>query len=292
MTARLISPEWLPSLTKPRHAHKYDHGHALVLAGGQGKGGAARLSARAALRIGAGAVTVLCPAKAMTENAARLDAIMLGQCNGPADLRARLDNARLSALCIGPGLGLGQTHRALVETALDLSRGRGAVLDADAITHMARTPALARGVHAGCVLTPHAGEFARLFPQIAARLAAPATSGPAYSKLDAARDAARQIGATLLFKGPDTVIAAPDGQTALHSACRDRAAPWLATAGAGDVLAGLICGLLARGYTPFDSACWATYLHVDCARAFGPGLTADDLPDMLPTVLARLTAPA
>jgi len=290
VTLRLISPDWLPDLSKANDAHKYDHGHAVILAGGPGKGGAARLCARAALRVGAGAVTVLCQSAALPENAARLDAIMLGLCDAPNDLRERLADPRISALCLGPGMGLGAAQAALLSAALDLSQGRSLVLDADAITHLARTPDMAQKVHKGCLLTPHAGEFARLFPKIAARLDAPARNGPAYSKLDATRDAARQIGATVLFKGPDTVIAAPDGQTALHAAVYDRAAPWLATAGAGDVLAGLICGLLARGYAPFESACWAAFVHVECARAFGPGLTADDLPDMLPGVLARLTA--
>lgn len=288
MTLRLISPEWLPDLSKARDAHKYDHGHALILAGGPGKGGAARLCARAALRIGAGAVTLLCQSAALPENAARLDAIMLDLCDNPDDLRERMADPRISALCLGPGMGLGAAQAALLSTALDLSHERGLVLDADAITHLARAPDVAQKVHEGCVLTPHAGEFARLFPKIAARLNAPARQGPAYSKLDATRDAARQIGATVLLKGPDTVIAAPNGQAALHAAFYDRAAPWLATAGAGDVLAGLICGLLARGYAPFEAACWAAFLHVECARAFGPGLTADDLPDMLPRVLAQL----
>lgn len=291
MTLRLVSPQWLPDLSKPCRAHKYVHGHALVLSGGRGKGGAARLCARAALRIGAGAVTLLCPDAALAEHAARLDAIMVHPCDSPDDLQVSLSDCRVSSVCLGPGLGLGAPQAELVSTVLDQPRDQGLVLDADAITLLARAPALAAKLHAGCVLTPHAGEFARLYPTISARLAEPARRGPAYSKVDATRDAARQSGATVLFKGPDTVIATPEGQTALHAACYDRAAPWLATAGAGDVLAGLICGLLARGYSPFHAACWGAFLHVESARAFGPGLTADDLPDMLPRVLARLMPP-
>jgi hydroxyethylthiazole kinase-like uncharacterized protein yjeF len=290
LTARLIDPDWLPDLRKPRIAHKYSHGHALILSGGPGKGGAARLAARAALRIGAGAVTLLCPPAALAENAARLDAIMLDTCAHAAALREQLADKRVRVVLLGPALGLAQDQADLVGAALAGASECGVVLDADAITHLARDPILKAALHTGCVLTPHAGEFARLCPDIAARLDAPAQAGPAYSKLDATRDAARALGCTIVFKGPDTVIATPDGQVALHAACYDRAAPWLATAGSGDVLAGMICGLLARGYTPFDAACWGAWLHADCALAFGPGLTADDLPDMLPRVLAQLIA--
>lgn len=290
MTARLIDPGWLPDLRKPRIAHKYSHGHALILSGGPGKGGAARLAARAALRIGAGAVTLLCPPAALAENAARLDAIMLDTCTDATALRDRLADRRVRAVLLGPALGLASDQADLVATALAGASECGIVLDADAITHLAHAPVLKAALHTGCVLTPHAGEFARLCPDIAERLGAPAETGPAYSKLDATRDAARALGCTVVFKGPDTVIATPNGQVALHAACYDRAAPWLATAGSGDVLAGMICGLLARGYTPFDAACWGAWLHADCALTFGPGLTADDLPDMLPRVLAQLIA--
>lgn len=162
------------------------------------------------------------------------------------------------------------------------------MLDADALTLIARAPSLFAALHAGCVLTPHAGEFARLFPDIAARLAEPATRGPACSKVEATREAAARAGCVVLFKGPDTVIAAPDGRCALHAAAHDRAAPWLATAGSGDVLAGFITGLLARGFTPFDAACAGAWLHVDCALSFGPGLIAEDLPEELPRVFRAL----
>jgi len=153
---------------------------------------------------------------------------------------------------------------------------------------MAREPALFAAVHPGCVLTPHGGEFARLFPDIAARLEAPCTRGPAYSKVDATRDAAARAGCVVLFKGPDTVIASPDGTCAINSAAYERAVPWLATAGSGDVLAGFIAGMLARRFAPFDAACAAAWLHVECARRFGPGLIAEDLPELLPGVLRDL----
>jgi hydroxyethylthiazole kinase-like uncharacterized protein yjeF len=272
-------------------AHKFTHGHALVLGGGPGRGGAARLAARAALRVGAGLVTLLCPPEALTENAARLDAVMLRPLADGAALRAALADRRIGALCLGPSLGEGAREAGIVAAAL----GPGAdgaplpvVLDADALTILAGRPDLRAGLHPRCVLTPHGGEFARLCPDLARALAEPAPTGPAMSRLDAARAAAGRLGAVLLLKGPDTLIVAPDGRSAIHAAVYDRAAPWLATAGAGDVLAGLICGLLARGFDPFEAACTAAWLHVEAARRFGPGLIAEDLPDALPGVLAAL----
>ena len=162
------------------------------------------------------------------------------------------------------------------------------VLDADALTILSQNPDLFAALHKGCILTPHAGEFARLFPDIAEKLAAPATKGPAYSKVDATREAAKRAGCVVLYKGPDTVIADPTGRCAINSAHYDRAAPWLATAGSGDVLAGFITGLLARGFSPFDAACTGAWLHVECALSFGPGLIAEDLADELPKVFRRL----
>ena len=162
------------------------------------------------------------------------------------------------------------------------------VLDADALTLIASDPALFALLHEGCVLTPHGGEFARLFPDIAAKLEVAATKGPAYSKVDATRDAAARAGCTVLYKGPDTVIASPGGTCAINSAAYDRAAPWLATAGSGDVLAGFITGLLARGFPPQDAAGTGAWLHVECARSFGPGLIAEDLPEELPKVFRKI----
>ena len=165
---------------------------------------------------------------------------------------------------------------------------RRVVLDADALTILSEYPDLFAALHEDCVLTPHAGEFARLFPDIAEKLAEPATKGPAYSKVDATREAAARAGCVVLYKGPDTVIADPQGRCAVNSAHYDRAAPWLATAGSGDVLAGFITGLLARGFGPFDAACTGAWLHVECARSFGPGLIAEDLADELPKVFRAL----
>jgi NAD(P)H-hydrate repair Nnr-like enzyme with NAD(P)H-hydrate dehydratase domain len=162
------------------------------------------------------------------------------------------------------------------------------VLDADALTLLASQADLFAMLHKDCVLTPHAGEFARLFPDITAKLAEPATKGPAYSKVDATREAAKRAGCVVLFKGPDTVIADPNGRCSINAAVYDRVAPWLATAGSGDVLAGFITGLLARGFAPMQAAETAAWLHVECARSFGPGLIAEDLPEELPKVFRDL----
>jgi hydroxyethylthiazole kinase-like uncharacterized protein yjeF len=301
---------------KESSEHKYSHGHALILSGPSGRGGAARLAARGALRIGAGVVTVGCPPEAIAENAARLDAVMLrGVADGLA-LEEALEDKRINALCVGPGLGLDARGQEVVAVALgmpvpgltrDLASGGGdhghggpgsgpgrgkhartMVLDADALTILSHHPDLFAALHEGCILTPHAGEFARLFPDIAEKLSEPATKGPAYSKVDATREAAKRAGCVVLFKGPDTVIAEPSARCAINSAHYDRAAPWLATAGSGDVLAGFITGLLARGFSPFDAACTGAWLHVECALSFGPGLIAEDLPEELPKVFRAL----
>jgi hydroxyethylthiazole kinase-like uncharacterized protein yjeF len=281
--------------------HKFSHGHALIVSGDHGRAGAARLSARGALRIGAGLVTVASPPGAMAENAARLDAIMLREVEGGEGLAEVLADKRVNALCLGPGMGTGATQAGLLAVALAVSppnnfpptpphggEGRRLVLDADALTILSQRPDLFAMLNGCCILTPHAGEFARLFPDIAEKLAAAGTKGPAYSKVDATREAAARAGCVVLFKGPDTVIADPSGRCSINAAVYDRSAPWLATAGSGDVLAGFITGLLARGFSPFDAACAGAWLHVDCARSFGPGLIAEDLPEELPKVFRSL----
>jgi hydroxyethylthiazole kinase-like uncharacterized protein yjeF len=276
------------ALNKLLDAHKYSHGHALILSGPSGRGGAARLAGRGALRIGAGVVTVGCPLDAIPEHAARLDAVMLRGVADGAALAEVLEDKRINALCLGPGMGVGTREAGLILAALEARRAT--VLDADALRtgFFDEADALFGKLHDHCVLTPHAGEFARLFPDISEKLAAPATTGPAYSKVDATREAAARAGCVVLYKGPDTVIAGPDGRCAINSAHYDRAAPWLATAGSGDVLAGFITGLLARGFSPFDAACTGAWLHVECALSFGPGLIAEDLPEELPKVFRAL----
>lgn len=290
--ARLLhQTPWREHIAKGDNSdHKYSHGHALILSGGAGKTGAARLAARGALRIGAGVVTIATPPSAQMEVAGQITALMLRRIKDANALAEVLQDARINALCLGPGMGV-ERARDLVPVALGEGGGkaRPAVLDADALTAYAEEPeTLFAMLHTGCVLTPHGGEFARLFPDIAERLSAMPTKGPAYSKVDATREAAKRAGCVVLYKGPDTVIAAPGGLCSINSAQYERAAPWLATAGTGDVLAGFITGLLARGFAPMQAAETAAWLHVECARSFGPGLIAEDLPEHLPNVFRDL----
>lgn len=283
-----FGPEMRARLAKPGAAHKYSHGHALILSGGFGRTGAARLAARGALRIGAGLVTLGVPGAAQMEVASQITALMLTRVEDGDALSEVLEDARFNALCLGPGLGL-KRARALVPGALGAEHRPCVVLDADALSAFAAAPEALFGLlHDRCVLTPHGGEFARLFPDIARRLREEPRSGPAYSKVDATRDAARRAGCTVLFKGPDTVIADPQGRCSVNAAVHEREAPWLATAGSGDVLAGFITGLLARGFAPMQAAETAAWLHVECARSFGPGLIAEDLPEELPRVFRAL----
>ncbi len=263
------------ALAKAEAAHKFDHGHALVLSGGAARTGAARLAARGALRIGAGLVTLGVPGAAQLEVAMQVTAIMLRRCEDAAGLAVLLEDARLNALCLGPGLGL-ERARDLVPAAL-ADPTRAVVLDADALSAFADDPETLFGhLHPGCVLTPHAGEFTRLFGEIGS------------DRLAAVRAAAARAGAVVLLKGAETLIAAPDGRALCAAAIGEEAAPWLATAGAGDVLAGMITGLCARGITPLQAAGFAAWLHAEAARSFGPGLIAEDLPEALPGVLQRL----
>ena len=284
------STKWSETYGEPNH--KYTHGHALILTGGPGRTGAARLAARGALRIGAGLVTLACPQSALAEVAHHVTALMCRAIDGAPGLREMLEDQRLNALCLGPGMGLGADTQALVLEALKAKRAT--VLDADALTRFERNPeVLFAALHENCVLTPHAGEFKRLFPDIAEKLDAPATKGPAFSKVDATREAAKRAGCTVLFKGPDTVIAHQTGRCAINSSAYERTAPWLATAGSGDVLAGFITGLLARGFGTMQAAETGAWLHTECALSFGPGLIAEDLPEELPKVLkTRLETPA
>jgi len=275
-------------------AHKYARGHALVLSGGAWTTGAARLSARAALRVGAGLVTLASPREALAVNAAHLTAIMLTPCDGAADMAAILDDKRKNALVLGPGAGVGKATMDIVLEALRSDPpDRALVLDADALTSFEDDPAmLAKAIKRGgkpVVLTPHEGEFSRLFNSEGRLL----ESRPQlfqigetsfHSKLERARRAARESGATLILKGPDSVIASPDGRAAISF----DAPPWLATAGSGDVLAGFVGGLLAQGMPMFEAACAAVWIHGACARAIGPGLIAEDLAEAMPGVLRGL----
>ncbi len=270
MIAVIASTEPFPLLKAG--GHKYDHGHALIVAGGPGQGGAARLAARAALRIGAGLVTLAPPLAAMSEHTGPPDALMRRALDDPADLASPIHARRINAIAIGPGCGIGRAARLL--PAL-LATGLPCLLDADALTALSRTPVT---LHAQTVMTPHRGEFARLFPDIAL----PNADSDAAAQKRGAVQAAQRSGAVVLLKGPITAIATPDGSARCNDA---RDAPWLATAGSGDVLAGIIAGLLARGAPPPEAAALGAYIHAECARRFGPGLIADDLPEQIPGLL-------
>ncbi|RZK99816.1 MAG: NAD(P)H-hydrate dehydratase [Rubrivivax sp.] len=289
-TAFENAPEsWLadwPSLGADHH--KYQRGHALVYGGGLVTG-APRLAARAAARVGAGLTTVAVPEATWPVYAAALDCIMVQPLAGldalalSASLQGVLNDRRITAVLVGPGAagGLGEGVRPLVDVVL--ASGRPVVLDADALTAFEGDPealfSAIKVARRAVVLTPHEGEFARLFPQAKA-LASP-------DKLSRARWAARHSGAVVVLKGADTVIASPDGLALVNT----NAPPLLATAGAGDVLAGLITGLMAQGMDALKAAAAAVWLHGEAAQAFGPGLVADDLPGQLPAVLQKLVQP-
>lgn len=274
--------------------HKYDYGHALVLSGPQAATGAARLGARGALRVGAGLVTVASPKDALPENAAHLTAVMLTAVDTPDDLKLLLEDERKNAVLLGPGFGVGEKTRATALTAL-AAKHAGIVLDADALTSFAegkhraelfgairaRENEMSGPGSSRIVLTPHEGEFKRLFPE---------TEG---SKIDRAREAARISRAVVVLKGADTVIALPkpSGQRVGRAVAINTNAPsWLATAGSGDVLAGFVTGLLAQGMPAFEAACAGVWIHGECANRFGPGLIAEDLPEIVPDVLRDLYA--
>ena len=278
-------------------AHKYTRGHAVVVSGPAETTGAARLGARGALRIGAGLVTLAGSGAATAINATHCTAVMVRAIPSDGSLAEFLSDRRRNAVLIGPGAGVAAATAASVMTVL--GSAAAAVLDADALTSFVldatEAPVKAAGLgfvvrsadlepvkeglfeaikvrEAPVVLTPHEGEFKRLFGELS------------DSKLDRARQAAATSGAVVVVKGPDTVIAAPDGRAAIN----DNAPPWLATAGSGDVLAGFATGLLAQGMPAFEAACAAVWLHGECANRFGVGLIAEDLPEQLPQVLSAL----
>jgi len=267
---------WLPDYPWPtQEGHKYLRGHAVVASGPLYSTGAARLAARGALRAGAGLVTVASPRDALAVNAAQLTAVMVREVDDARGLSELLADARNNAFLIGPGHGVGEGTRAMVLAAL--AAGPRVVLDADALTSFAEDrDTLFKAIQAReapVVMTPHDGEFARLFGDV-----------PGNSKVDRAREAAARAGATIVLKGADTVIAAPGGEAAIDAA----GTPWLATAGSGDVLGGMVLGLLAQGMGGFLGASAAVWMHGEAARLFGPGLIAEDLPEMLPAVLRDL----
>ena len=261
---------WLSGLPRPGpESHKYTRGHALVAGGGE-MTGAARLAAKSALRAGAGLVTLAAPEAAFPVYAASLTGVIVHRVAGLDDFRRLLADKRRNAVLLGPGAGVGAETRDM--TLATLAAGKRAVLDADALTSFADDPrTLFSAIRSPCVMTPHEGEFVRLFDL-------------AGSKPERARRAARQSGAVVLLKGADTVIAAPDGRVAINA----NAPPELATAGSGDVLAGIALGLLAQGMEPFAAAAAAVWMHGDAARRVGPALVSEDLVETLAATLHEL----
>ncbi|MGN6148467.1 MAG: NAD(P)H-hydrate dehydratase [Rhizomicrobium sp.] len=254
--------------------HKYARGHCVVVSGPSHATGAARLAARGALRVGAGLVSVASPQEAVAVNAAHLTAIMIKPFSGAGGLSDLLKDERLNSVVIGPGVGVGRQTQELV--AAVLATKASVVLDADALTSFKDEPKnLFTQIRSNCVLTPHDGEFERVFPGVLKQ------SG---SRIEAARAAAAAAKCTVLLKGPDTVIAAPDGRAIVNS----HAPATLATAGSGDVLSGLIGGLMAQGVESFEAAAMAAWLHGEAAFQFGPGLIAEDLPESIPDALSAL----
>jgi NAD(P)H-hydrate epimerase len=249
--------------------HKYTKGHAVIVSGSELHTGAARLAAMAALRAGAGLVTVTGSRQALAVHAAHLTAIMLTETETAADLGKLLADKRKNAVCIGPAAGIGETTQRAVEAVL--ASGTSTVLDADALTSFEAEPdKLFRAIYGhAAVITPHEGEFGRLFKDLNQ------DAGPKHER---ARQAAKRSGAVIVLKGPDTVIAAPDGKVAINA----NAPPSLATAGSGDVLAGLITGLLAQKMAAFEAACAGVWLHGDAAsRGLSRGLISEDLSDLI-----------
>lgn len=251
-------------------SHKHERGHVIVASGGHTRTGAARLSARSAMRAGAGLVTVLSPEDALAENAAQLTAIMLRRADGEPSFAEAARTAQ--AMVIGPAFGTSDAHYKNLLAAMEAKPRCPLVLDADAITLLAP---LTHGLEAFDVMTPHVGEFRRAFPGI---------WSSASNPIDAARAAAAYARCVVLLKGPSTVIAAPDGRAIVNTT----GTPFLATAGSGDVLAGIIAGLIGQGMASFEAAAAGAWIHGRAGEAFGPGLSADDLPDILPIIFNAL----
>jgi hydroxyethylthiazole kinase-like uncharacterized protein yjeF len=277
------TPLWLSQFPQPDIAgHKYSRGHAVVVSGNLPVTGAARLAARGALRAGAGLVTIASPRAALVTHAAENVAIMVQPVDGAAELAEFLADKRRNAVVLGPGAGVGAGTRDMAVAAF--ASDAAVVLDADALTSFAGEAevlrSLIRGKNGDAVLTPHEGEFDRLFSQIE-------TISNLHSKLEKARAAAEFVCALVILKGADTVIAAPDGRAAINA----NAPATLATAGSGDVLAGIVGGLLAQGMPAFEAAAAGVWLHAEAANAFGPGLISEDLPEQVPAVYRRLFAP-
>lgn len=272
-----ITADHMKLLEKSGERHKHDYGHAIIVSGPPGQGGAARLAARGALRIGAGLVSVFSSRDARAEHAARLDAIMIKTYDSDRRFADQLSALDPSAICIGPNLGLGGDSRTKLFEVLFLPVPL--CLDADAITLIAQDPHQITALsHDRVVMTPHEGELRRLIPDAFTRT---------KCRVSLTRIAAQRMKCTVLFKGTDTIIARPDGTCVAVKSAPFKHAAWLATAGSGDVLSGFITGLMAKGIDVFDAAALGAHLHLHCADDIGPGLIAEDIPEALSRVLSR-----
>ncbi len=261
---------WRATLPCPGpDTHKHSRGRLICVTGGPSQTGAARLAAMAGLRAGAGLVTLLSPPSALDINAGQVTAIMV---RAFSESRTLADAAReADAAVIGPAAGVSEETRA--NTLALLSTNSAAVLDADSLTVFANEPGtLFEALRDGDILTPHPGEFRRLFGDLIET---------SVNRIEAVRRAAARAGSVVLLKGPDTVIAEPGGRAIVNT----HASPWLATAGSGDVLAGIIAGLRAQGMAALEAAAAGAWLHGEAGRRLGPGLISEDLPGALPAVL-------
>lgn len=265
---------WTEHLPQKRlRKHKYDYGHVMVLGGPMHSTGASRMSATSALRTGAGLVSIVCPEEAVAIYASHLTSVMLSPCKLEDNkaFAAAIEGKYKHVIVMGPGAGITESTKQAVLTALSMQKK--CIIDADALTCFKDNPqTLFDAIDSEVILTPHEGEFSRLFPDITG------------SKLERARDAAKQSGATVLLKGNDTAIASPDGRVALNS----NAPAFLGTAGSGDVLSGIIAGIFSQHVPAFESACIGTWIHSETASKAGRGLMAEDLPAHIPEVLAKL----
>ncbi len=265
---------WIDKFPGPAsNCHKYNRGHAVVVSGDMIHTGASRLAAKAALRVGAGLVSVSSPADALSTHAAHLTSVMIRR---RGEIISDLEDDRLNAWCIGPAAGVDVSTR---KNVLEIIKAdKKVVLDADAITVFSEGPlelfeAINANIKSQCVLTPHAGEFAKLFPYLYK-----------LDKITATQNAAKLAGAVMIYKGPDTVIASPNGKIVIST----NGPPTLATAGSGDVLSGLVTGLLAQDMPIFEAACAATWVHGECANQLGRGLISEDLIEKIPRILLQL----
>lgn len=276
--AQINMPELWPNagVEPPAGAHKHSRGRLCVLSGPAGASGAARLAGAAGLIGGAGFVTLLCPPGALEEVAAASRSLVARGFDPAGDFGHILEEHRAGAAALGPGAGVAESTRRRVLAALETHSPL--VLDADALTCFADTPeTLFSGVKGPVVLTPHGGEFARLFPDLAER--------DDLNKIEITREAAKRSGAVIVHKGPDTVIASADGAVRVNV----HASPRLATAGTGDVLAGLIGAFMASGEGAFDAASAAVWIHGEAGRRCGPGATVEAVLERLPSAVGALT---